>query len=228
MRALLEKVAFSWSGGKDCALAFHEIQGKGKYEITTLMTNVTEEFDRVSSHGTRRRLIEEQAKALGVPLDVVRISKDISQEDYESGMKVVLSKYRALGVSSMVFGDIFLEDIRKNRENILSEVGMKGIFPNWRKNTRELANVFTDQGFKAVVIAVDSKALGRGFVGREFDRQFLSDLPTSVDPCGENGEFHTFAYDGPIFRERVEHERGEVVLRENNFYYCDILPSYKL
>ena len=221
---MLEKVGFSWSGGKDCALAFNEIRRTSKYDVIGLMTNVTEEYDRVSTHGVRRSLLEVQAESLGVPLDVVLISKDISDEEYESKMRAVLSKYNAAGASSMVFGDIFLENVRKYREDILSKMGMRGIFPNWKKNTKELAKRFMDQGFRAIVVSVDSKVLDKGFVGREFDRQFLDDLPPTVDPCGENGEFHSFAYDGPIFKKRIRYDVGEIVLRENKFYYCDLVP----
>ncbi|OGD45844.1 ATP-binding protein [Candidatus Bathyarchaeota archaeon RBG_16_48_13] len=221
---MLEKVGFSWSGGKDCALAFNEIIRTSKYDVIGLMTNVTEEYDRVSTHGVRRSLLEVQAESLGVPLDVVLISKDISDEEYESKMRAVLSKYNAAGASSMVFGDIFLENVRKYREDILSKMGMRGIFPNWKKNTKELAKRFMDQGFRAIVVSVDSKVLDKGFVGREFDRQFLDDLPPTVDPCGENGEFHSFAYDGPIFKKRIRYDVGEIVLRENKFYYCDLVP----
>ena len=218
------RVVVHWSGGKDCALAFNEIRRTSKYDVIGLMTNVTEEYDRVSTHGVRRSLLEVQAESLGVPLDVVLISKDISDEEYESKMRAVLSKYNAAGASSMVFGDIFLENVRKYREDILSKMGMRGIFPNWKKNTKELAKRFMDQGFRAIVVSVDSKVLDKGFVGREFDRQFLDDLPPTVDPCGENGEFHSFAYDGPIFKKRIRYDVGEIVLRENKFYYCDLVP----
>jgi uncharacterized protein (TIGR00290 family) len=139
-------------------------------------------------------------------------------------MQKVLEKYQAAGVCSVVFGDIFLEDLRRYRQEKLSKIGMKGIFPIWKFNTAELANTFIDSGFKAVITCIDSNVLDKIFVGRVFDEQFLSELPSGVDPCGENGEFHSFVYDGPIFRNRILYRSGEVVLREKRFYYCDLVP----
>jgi uncharacterized protein (TIGR00290 family) len=222
---MVQKAVFSWSGGKDSALALYEIKKTEAYEVLRLMTTVTEEYDRVSIHGVRRILLEEQAASLGFPLDVVFISRSISDAEYGVKMEGVLSEYLTVGVSSIVFGDIFLEEVRRSREDNLSKVGMKGIFPNWKKDTSELAKTFIDLGFKAIITCVDSKALDKKFVGRVFDEQFLSDLPSSVDPCGENGEFHSFAYDGPIFQRRIRFETGEVVFREGRFYYCDLLPE---
>ncbi len=222
---MVQKAVFSWSGGKDSALALYEIKKTKAYDILRLMTTVTEEYDRVSIHGVRRTLLEEQAASLGFPIDVVLISRSISDVEYGLKMEGILSKYSAAGASSIVFGDIFLEDVRGYREDNLSKVGMKGIFPNWKKDTRMLAETFIDLGFKAIITCVDSKALEEKFVGRVFDEQFLSDLPSSVDPCGENGEFHSFAYDGPIFQRRIRFETGEIVFREGRFYYCDLLPD---
>ena len=213
-----------WSGGKESALALWEIAKAESYEIAVLLTTVTEDYDRISMHGVRRSLLERQAEALGITLEKVFISKDASNEEYESKMRGVLAKYLAAGVSSVVFGDIFLEDARKYREEKLSKIGMKAIFPMWKADTAELAHRFIDLGFKAVITCVDSSVLDKQFVGRCFDEQFLSELPSGVDPCGENGEFHCFVYDGPIFRERILHTIGEVVLRERRFYYCDLCP----
>jgi uncharacterized protein (TIGR00290 family) len=139
-------------------------------------------------------------------------------------MKACLEKYKRIGVTSVAFGDIFLEDLKKNREENLAKVGMKGIFPIWKRNTRELATSFTDSRFEAVVTCVDTKCLDSSFSGRNFDKKFLSDLPDSVDPCGENGEFHTFTYAGPIFKKNIEFKKGEIVLKENRFCFCDLLP----
>jgi uncharacterized protein (TIGR00290 family) len=140
-------------------------------------------------------------------------------------MLKILTKHVANGVYTVVFGDIFLEDVRKYREQMLSKIGIKGVFPLWKKDSRQLAHEFIDLGFKAVITCVDSNFLSKDFAGRTFDEQFLSELPSNVDPCGENGEFHSFVYDGPIFSERVRFTKGEIVLRENRFYYCDLLPS---
>jgi uncharacterized protein (TIGR00290 family) len=221
---MTEKIILSWSGGKDSALALYEIQKTHRYEILALLTTVAEDYDRVSMHGVRRALLERQAESLGYPLEKVLISKDVSNREYESKMRGVLAKYLNLGGSSVVFGDIFLEDLRKYRESNLLKIGMKGIFPLWKRNTSELARAFIDLGFKAMITCVDSKALDRKFVGRGFDRQLLSELPSAVDPCGENGEFHTFVYDGPIFQGAIPHTIGEIVLIDDRFYYCDLIP----
>jgi len=220
-----EKVIVAWSGGKDSALALYEILNAKSYEVLELLTTVTEDYDRISIHGVRRVLLEQQARSLSFPLEKMFVSKGVSDAEYESILLKSLNGHRTNGVFSVVFGDIFLEDVRKYREGILSKVGLKGIFPLWKRDTRQLARTFIDLGFKAVITCVDSKSLGRDFVGREFDRQFLADLPFNVDPCGENGEFHSFVYDGPIFSERIFFTEGEIVLREKRFYYCDLVPT---
>ncbi len=219
-----EKVLLTWSGGKDSAMALYELETADGYEIAALLTTVTEDYDRISMHGVRATLLEQQAQSLRLPLEKVYITKDASNEEYEEKMRDKLTQYRGQGVFSVVFGDIFLEDVRKYREGNLAEIGMKGVFPLWKRDTNELAHTFVDLGFKAVITCVDSNVLDRGFVGRVFDGQFLSELPGAVDPCGENGEFHSFVYDGPIFRERIAHRKGKVVLRDSRFYYCDLIP----
>jgi uncharacterized protein (TIGR00290 family) len=220
-----EKVIVAWSGGKDSALALYEVLNSGSYEILELLTTVTKDYDRISIHGVRRVLLEQQAKALHVPLEEMFITKGASDAEYESELLKTLKRHRDSGVFSVVFGDIFLEDVRKYRERILTKAGMNGIFPLWKRDTKDLARTFINLGFKAVITAIDSNVLGKGFAGREYDEQFLSDLPANVDPCGENGEFHSFVYDGPMFRERVPFTKGEIVLRENRFYYCDLIPN---
>jgi uncharacterized protein (TIGR00290 family) len=222
--ATVEKVILTWSGGKDSALALYELQTNSDYEVCGLLTTVTEDYDRVSMHGVRTSLLGRQARSLGFPLDRVNISGKSSDEEYESRMKETLTRYRRMGVSSVAFGDIFLDDVRKYRERNLTKIGMNGLFPLWRKGSKRLANRFIDLGFKAVVTCVDSNVLDGSFAGRVFDRQFLADLPSSVDPSGENGEFHSFVYDGPIFRRKIRCEKGEVVLRDDRFYYCDLRP----
>jgi uncharacterized protein (TIGR00290 family) len=219
-----EKVIVSWSGGKDSTLSLHEILKADSYDVLELLTTVTADYDRISVHGVRHVLLEHQARSLGFPLEVMLIPKGIADKGYEDALRRVLTKHLHGGVLTVVFGDIFLEDVRKYREQLLSRMGMKGVFPLWKRNTRELAHNFVDLGFKAVITVVDSTSLRRDFVGREFDEQFMSDLPASVDPCGENGEFHTFVYDGPIFGRPVKFARGETVLRENRFHYIDLMP----
>jgi len=222
---LPEKVLFSWSGGKDSALALREILVSGEFEIAALLTTVTADYDRISMHGVRRTLLERQADSLGFPLEIVSISKSSSNEEYEANMRRILTKHLAAGISSVAIGDVFLEDVRQYRENNLAKIGMKGIFPLWRRDTRELVHTFIDLGFEAIITCVGSKSLDKRFAGSHIDAQFLSDLPSTVDPCGENGEYHSFVYDGPIFSNKVEHTVGEVVLRDNRFYYCYLVPQ---
>jgi uncharacterized protein (TIGR00290 family) len=221
----MESVLVSWSGGKDCAMALYEILKNQNYQISALLTTVTEDYDRISMHGVRRILLEQQAASLGFPLEKVFISKDASNEEYESNMGQVLAKYKEAGITSVVFGDIFLEDLRAYREDKLATLDMRGIFPIWKRDTQELAHSLIALGFKAIATCVDTNTLGKQFVGRMIDEQFLSELPTTVDACGENGEYHSFVYDGPIFKEKVFCTRGEIVLRENRFCYCDLIPD---
>jgi uncharacterized protein (TIGR00290 family) len=221
---LTEKAIVLWSGGKDSALALYEILKSGRYEALELLTTVAKDYDRISIHGVRRVLLEQQTKALRIPLEQMFITKGASDAEYEGELLKTLKRHRDEGVFSVVFGDIFLEDVRKYREQILAKAGMNGIFPLWKKDTKDLARTFINLGFKAIITSVDSNVLGKSFVGREYDEKFLSDLPANVDPCGENGEFHSFVYDGPIFHERVLFTKGEIVLRDNRFYYCDLVP----
>jgi uncharacterized protein (TIGR00290 family) len=221
----MESVLVSWSGGKDSAMALYEILKNKDYRVAALLTTVTEDFDRISMHGVRRVLLERQAASLGLPLEIVLIPKNASNEQYEANMGSVLAKHKDTGTSSVVFGDIFLEDLRKYREDKLATLDMRGIFPLWKKDTRYLARSLEALGFKAITTCVDTEALGKEFVGRLIDKQFLSELPPTVDACGENGEYHSFVYDGPIFKESVSCKPGEIVLRENRFCFCDLIPA---
>jgi uncharacterized protein (TIGR00290 family) len=220
---MTEKVLFAWSGCKDSALALYELQRKQNYEIVALLTTLTEDYDRISMHGVRSILVAGQANSLGLPIEKVYLSKNSSNEEYEAKMKEVLLKYLTADVSSVVFGDIFLADLRKYREDNLSKIGMKALFPIWKRDTAELAHEFIDLGFKAVITCIDSKVLDKAVVGRLYDQQFLSGLPSTVDPCGENGEFHSFVYDGPIFEKSVSYTRGEIVFRDNRYWCCDLM-----
>ncbi len=220
-----DKVILSWSGGKDAALTLHELRKTKNYVVSALLTTVTEEYDRISMHGVRRVLLERQAQLVGLPLEKVLISKDTSDEEYGLKMQEVLEKCSAAGISSVAFGDIFLEDVRQYREDNLSRIGMEAVFPLWQRDTSELAQTFIDLGFEAIVTCVDSAVLDGAFVGRAFDERFLSELPLDIDPCGENGEFHTFVYAGPPFAGRIPLEKGEIVLRDERFYYCDLLSA---
>ena len=220
----MENVLVSWSGGKDSAIALYEILKTQNYQISALLTTVTEDYDRISMHGVRSILLERQVASLGFPLEKVLIPKNASNEEYEFNMARVLAKYKEAGTTSVAFGDIFLEDLRKYREDKLASLGMRGIFPLWKSETWDLALSLNVLGFKAITTCVDSQTLGRQFAGRQIDAQFLSELPPGVDPCGENGEYHSFVFNGPIFKESVAYTPGEVVLRENRFFYCDLIP----
>jgi uncharacterized protein (TIGR00290 family) len=222
---MVENVILSWSGGKDSAIALGELSGDPRYRIRSLLTTITEGYDRISMHGVRVSLLDQQAATLGLPLVKVVIPQAGSTEQYESKMREVLTRELANGVTAVAFGDIFLEDIRRYREEQLSKVGMKAIFPIWKRDTRELAAGFIDAGFQAILTCVDSKQLDGSFVGRDFDHSLLRDLPPGVDPSGENGEFHTFVYAGPNFSHPIRIRKGEIVVREDRFYYCDLLPD---
>lgn len=217
------KIAMSWSGGKDSSLALHRMISDERYDVLGLLTTFTREYDRVTMHGVRRKLIRKQADAIGLPLYEVFIPANASNEVYDRVMEDIMKKLIDRGSEAIVFGDIFLEDVRRYREENLKKVGVKGIFPLWGSDTLELAKYFIDRGFKALVISVDSNVLGRGYVGKSFNYEFLRELPKNVDPCGENGEFHTFVYNGPIFKNEVEFVKGKIVLREG-FYYQDLIP----
>ena len=220
----MEKVLLCWSGGKDSAIALYEIQKDKKYEIVSLLTTITEDYDRVSLHGVPRILVEQQAKSLGLPIQEVFIPKGSSNEEYESRMQETLIKFKRAGISLVVFGDIFLEWVKEYRENNLSKPGMKGLFPIWGRDTAELTRSFIALGFQAVITCVDTRVLDKSFVGRIIDESFSAQLPPNVDPGGENGEFHSFVFDGPIFRERIAYNVGKQVSRDS-FYFCDLLPT---
>ena len=217
-----KKILLSWSGGKDSAMALYEIQKTKRYEIVALLTTVTDGYGRVSMHGVREELLERQAESLGLPLHKILIPKKVANEEYESIMREVLTTYKHEDVHSVAFGDIFLEDLRRYREGNLAKMGMEGIFPIWKRDSRELVGTFIDLGFRAITTCVDSRVLDSSFVGREIDDDFVRQLPPHVDPCGENGEHHSFVYSGPTFRREIAFTIGEIVLRDS-FYFCDLL-----
>jgi uncharacterized protein (TIGR00290 family) len=218
-----EKILFSWSGGKDPALALHSIKDSKDFDIVALLITVTADYDRISMHGVRRELLEKQAESIGLPLEKIPISKKSSTEEYEGKMKEVLLRYKNEGVTSVAFGDIFLEDLKKYREENLTKIGLKGLFPLWKQKSYILAKKFIGSGFKAIITCVDSKQLDGKFCGREYDEALLSELPKNVDCCGENGEFHSFVYAGPMLKNEIKFARGEIVLRDEQFYFCDLI-----
>ncbi len=191
--------------------------------VAALLTTVTEGYDRVSMHGVRRALLEQQADALGLPLHVVSIPQTATNQAYESRMEAAFERFRIEGVTVIAFGDLFLADIRRYREQWLARAGMTPIFPIWHRDTRDLARRFVDRGFTAILTCVDTRVLDGSFAGRAFDHALLADLPQTIDPCGENGEFHTFVSGGPIFRRDVRITPGEIVQRDA-WRFCDLLP----
>jgi len=219
-----EKVLVAWSSGKDSALSLYQVKLAGQYEIVSLLTTITEDYDRVSMHGVPRVLVEQQAHSLGLPLAKVLIPRDSSNEIYESKMEEVLRGFKQKGISGVVFGDIFLEGIREYRENNLCRVGMKGIFPLWGKDTGDLTRSFISLGFQAITTCIDTRVMDTSLLGRIMDEDFFTELPARVDPGGENGEFHSFVFAGPIFREKVAYTVGERVLKDS-FHFCDLLPA---
>ena len=213
-----------WSGGKDSCLALREIQRSPTMRVEALLTTLTRDYDRISMHGVRRILLERQAASLGLPLHQILISKGATNEEYESKMGEAFSAYREKGVDAVAFGDLFLEDIRAYRQRLLAKHDMAGLYPIWGRNTSHLIREFLDSGFKTVVVCVDPAQLDPSFVGRVIDAEFLADLPAHVDPCGENGEFHTFVFDGPSFKDPIRFNVGEIVCRDS-FWFCDLLPA---
>lgn len=214
----------SWSGGKDCGLALYDAQQSGSLRVERLFATCTRDFDRISMHGVRNALLDQQAARLGLPLERVWIGKGASNDEYEAATLALLAARRADGVEHVLFGDLFLEDIRAYRDRMLARAGMTGVYPLWKQDTRGLAERFIDLGFHAVLVCVDPRRLDASFAGRAFDRALLADLPAGVDPCGENGEFHTFVWNGPNFAGPVDFTRGEVVDRDG-FVFCDLVPA---
>lgn len=217
-------VVFSWSGGKDSAMALQVMQRDRRYKVVSLLTTVTEGYERISMHGVRNELLRRQAEAIGLPVEEVRIPPQCPNSVYEARMSETVSRFRERGVLHFGFGDIFLEDLRVYREQKLMQASMTALFPIWKVDTRELAERFVKEKFRAIAACIDPRKLDKSFAGRELDTTFFRDLPADVDPCGENGEFHTFVFDGPIFRRAIAVRTGEVVERDN-FVFCDLLPG---
>lgn len=233
------KALFNWSSGKDSALALYKIIQEDQYEICTLLTSINKEFQRISMHGVHVHLLEQQASLLGIPLTKMELPKEPSMEEYQEIMNTTMTEIQAQGITHSIFGDIFLEDLRQYREKQLNSIGMNAVFPLWKQNTSDLIQEFLALGFKTIVTCVNGTYLDKSFAGRIIDQQFLDELPENVDPCGENGEFHTFTFDGPIFKKPVRFEIGETVKKtypkpksnpedqddEYVFWFCDLIPQ---
>jgi len=220
-------VVLSWSGGKDCAMALYDLSRQGDYEVVALLTTVSEEYKRISHHGVREELLELQAQAIGIRLDKIYLpsnnSHPCTNAVYEQIMGDAMRRYIRQGVDTVGFGDLFLEDLRAWREKNLAAIGMRAVFPLWKRPTSELAREIINLGFRGYLSCVEGK-VGPGFAGRSFDAKLLADLPATIDPCGENGEFHTFVYAGPIFRQPLDVKPRQVVVRDGR-YYADLLPA---
>jgi len=220
-----EKILLSWSSGKDSAWSLHTLRQTDKYEVVALLTTVNQEFNRVAMHAVRESLLEAQAAALGLPLIKVPIPSPCSNQDYERAMTLAMKRARAEGISRVAFGDLFLEDIRKYREEKLAAVGMQPVFPIWGLETRALAHEMVRSGLRAVITCVNPKLLDARFAGRIFDEQLLAELPDSVDPCAERGEFHTCVYAGPMFPQPLPVRTGEIVSRDGFVFADALLPE---
>lgn len=244
-----EKAIFNWSGGKDSAFCLNKVLQDQRYEIMCLLTTISQPYQRISMHGVRVELLEAQAERIGLPLLKIPIPEMPTMETYDKTMETALMELKVKGVTASIFGDIFLEDLRKYREDRLAELNLKGVFPLWNIPTDTLIREFIDSGFKAITTCVNDKYLDKSFVGRIINDDFLNDLPDGVDPCGENGEYHSFVFDAPFFSSPIPFEKGEIVYRkytgsatidqsnadsndtdkagspfDNGFWYCDILP----
>jgi uncharacterized protein (TIGR00290 family) len=222
-----EPVVLSWSGGKDSSLTLAALRADPCYEVVALLTSVTRGYDRVSIHGVRRELLEAQARAAGLPLVEIELDPLSSNDAYEAAFRDALNRVRAQfpTARAVAFGDLFLEDVRAYREQLLANTGFRPVFPIWGRETAALAAEFIAAGFVAHLVCVDTQQLAPSFAGRQFDRSLLAELPSTADPCGERGEFHTFVSDGPIFDRRIAVALGEVVLRDDRFAFADLLPE---
>jgi uncharacterized protein (TIGR00290 family) len=230
MNSAKEPVVLSWSGGKDSALALAALRDDADKEVVALLTTVTPAYDRISIHGVRRRLLQAQSRAVGLPVHEIVLEPASSNEAYDAAVETALQDIadRYPDVRRVAYGDLFLHDVRAYREERISKLGFDCLFPIWGRPTPALAREFVDRGFEARLVCVDTTQLDGAFAGRPFDRALLDELPATVDPCGERGEFHTFVSGGPGFAQAIEYEVGEKVLREGRFIYCDLVerPEY--
>ncbi len=232
---------FCWSGGKDSSYCLHKVLTEKLFDVKYLLTTVNDKYGRISMHGVREELLDSQAKSIGIPLLKVRVTEGTNNE-YESEMESVLLKVKSEGIDNVIFGDIFLEDLRVYRENNLGRIGMKGVFPLWKMDTKILIKDFIRQKFKTIICCTNDGYLGEEWAGKEIDNSFLEELSDIVDPCGEYGEYHTFCYDGPLFKDKISFIAGEKVYKAldiksetagslpaevttKGFWFCELLPG---
>ncbi|MGO3182664.1 MAG: diphthine--ammonia ligase [Aequorivita sp.] len=227
-----QKTYFNWSTGKDSALALHYLLQDEKYAVDYLLTSVNAHYQRVSMHGLPVELLQQQFDAIGIPNGTIQLPEQPTNVEYETLMGEKVQQLKADGFGYSAFGDILLEDLKKYREQQLEPLGIKTVFPLWQRNTAALMEEFIGLGFKTIVVCVNASLLDSSFAGRIIDKEFLKDLPAGVDPCGENGEFHTFCFDAPYFKNPIDFKIGETVYREythgeskNGFWFCDLLPK---
>ncbi|GAB3204223.1 uncharacterized protein (TIGR00290 family) [Pontibacter aydingkolensis] len=241
------KSIFNWSGGKDSTLCLYHVLRQKEYNVQLLLTTLSGATNRITMHGVRQDLLEQQANSIGIPLQQIMLPENATMEAYNNLMESTMRPLQQQGFTHAIFGDINLEDLRLYREQQLAQVGIKAAFPLWGRSTKELVAEFIDLGFKAVVVSINARLLDESFVGRILDHSFLNDLPEGVDPAGENGEFHTFVFDGPIFKRPVKYTLGEKVLKtygapanaddscfkkedlptyDTGFWFCDLVPTH--
>jgi uncharacterized protein (TIGR00290 family) len=229
------KVFFNWSGGKDSALALYKLKQNPHFEIECLLTTLSEKYNRISMHGVRSELLEAQAESMGLALEKVFLPESSGMDEYERILGIKMNELKSRHLTHAAFGDIFLEDLKEFRINQLAKAGMQTLFPLWKVDTKELIREFLDLGFKTMVVCVNEKYLDKSFAGRIIDEQFIRDLPGSVDVCGENGEYHSFVFDGPVFTKPVKFRKGELEHRiyensadphlQSGFWFCDLIPE---
>jgi len=226
-----KKAVFNWSGGKDSMLALHKVLEEEQFEVVALLTTLNEKYNRISMHGVRAELLEQQAERLSIPLKKILLPEMADMETYNRIMGQETAYWKAQGVTVFLFGDLFLEDIRAYREKQLAGSGIRPEFPIWQYDTQKAAHDFIRLGYKAILTSVDASKLNETFAGRHFDEILLSDFPENVDPCGENGEFHSFVFDGPLFSKPVNFTIGKTVHKtyrlkdesvSSGFYFADL------
>lgn len=221
----------NWSGGKDSALCLYYILKNNLFDVRYLFTTLNDSNKRISMHGVSEFFLEQQSKSIGIELKKIYLPESSSMPEYEKIISSALAGLQSEGINHSIFGDIFLKDLREYRENQLAKMGFKAAFPLWKRDTTEIALDFITKGFKSIIVSVDSEKVDKSFAGRIYDQAFLNDLPKNIDPCGENGEFHSFVFDGPIFKNPIQFKKGEIVYKEypsnkdkkNGFWYCDLI-----
>jgi len=221
---MTKPILLSWSSGKDSAWSLYKLQQNPDYEVVGLVTTVNKKYQRVAMHGVRERLLQQQADAAGLPLHVLNIPSPCTNQEYQDVMKSFITVMQQDGIEYMAFGDLYLQDIRQYREQQLANTGIKPVFPLWQQPTRELAEQMISEGLEATITCIDPKKLSADFVGQGFDLDFINQLPNGVDPCGENGEFHSCVHNGPMFNYPIPVNTGEIVERDN-FIFIDLIPE---